>query len=70
MIRIKCLFASGLVTMTSILMLAGVVVALEVGDKAPDFSLPSTTGEKISLSKFRGTKYVLIEFYVNDFGAT
>ena len=41
--------------------------ALEVGDKAPDFTLPSTTGEKISLSKFRGKKLVLLEFYGADF---
>jgi peroxiredoxin Q/BCP len=38
-----------------------------VGDKAPDFTLPSTTGEKISLSKFRGKKLVLLEFYGADF---
>ena len=44
--------------------------ALDVGEKAPDFTLPSTIGEKISLSQFRGRKYVLLEFYVNDFGAT
>jgi peroxiredoxin Q/BCP len=44
--------------------------ALEVGDNAPDFTLPSTNGKKISLSQFRGKKYVLLEFYVNDFGAT
>ena len=48
----------------------GVARALEVGDKAPDFTLPSTTGEKISLSQFRGEKHVLLEFYVADFGAT
>ena len=47
-----------------------VAAALEVGDKAPDFTLPSTTGEKISLSQFRGKKLVLVEFYVADFGAT
>jgi peroxiredoxin Q/BCP len=41
--------------------------ALEVGDKAPDFTLPSTTGEKISLSKFHGKKLVLVEFYGADF---
>jgi len=41
--------------------------ALEVGDKAPDFSLPATTGGKISLSQFRGKKLVLIEFYGADF---
>ena len=46
---------------------AGVATALEVGDKAPDFSLPSTTGANISLSQFLGKKLVVIEFYVVDF---
>lgn len=41
--------------------------ALDVGDKAPDFTLPSTTGEKISLNQFRGKKLVLIEFYGADY---
>ncbi len=44
-----------------------VAAALEVGDKAPDFTLPSTTGEKISLSQFRGKKVVLLEFYAADY---
>ncbi len=44
-----------------------VTAALEVGDKAPDFTLPSTTGENISLSQFRGEKLVLLEFYGADF---
>jgi hypothetical protein len=41
--------------------------AIEVGDKAPDFTLPATTGGKISLSEFRGKKLVLLEFYGADF---
>lgn len=41
--------------------------ALNVGDKAPDFTLPATTGGKISLSQFRGKKLVLIEFYGADY---
>lgn len=45
-------------------------VALEVGEYAPDFSLPSTTGEKISLSQFRGKRTVLLEFYGSDFAPT
>ena len=49
---------------------ASVATALEVGEKAPDFTLPSTTVEKITLSQFRGKKLVLVEFYVADFGAT
>ena len=47
---------------------AGDVMALKVGDKAPDFTLPSTTGEKISLSQFRGEKPVVLFFYVFAFG--
>ncbi len=56
--------------LAGLLIVASVATALEVGDKAPDFTLPSTTGEKISLSQFRGKKHVLIEFYIADFGAT
>jgi hypothetical protein len=43
--------------------------ALEIGRPAPDFTLPSTTGGKISLSQFRG-KLVLIEFYGGAFVPT
>ncbi len=49
---------------------AGFAAALEVGDKAPDFELPSTTGEKISLSQFKGKKYVLLHFYTLEFNPT
>lgn len=64
---------------TNILLLIGLLTgmssvfeasALEVGDKAPDFTLSSTTGNAISLSQFRGKKSVLLEFYVRDLGAT
>ena len=53
-------------TLASLLMVPGVALSLEVGEKAPDFTLPGTTGEKISLSQFRGKKLVLIEFYVGE----
>jgi len=49
---------------------AGMAIALEVGEQAPDFTLPATTGEKISLSQFRGKKLVLVEFYRADFVPT
>ena len=42
------------------------LLALEVGDKAPDFELPSTTGGKLKLSSLRG-KNVLINIYLLDF---
>jgi len=54
------------VVLAGVLVGAGAATALEVGEKAPDFTLPGTTGEKISLSQFRGRKLVLIEFYVGE----
>lgn len=58
------------VPLAGVLGIAGLVTALEIGEKAPDFTLPSTTGEPISLGQFHSKKHVLLEFYVNDFGAT
>lgn len=37
--------------------------AVEIGQRAPEFTLPSTTGKNVSLQDFRGKKVVLIEFY-------
>jgi AhpC/TSA family len=58
------------VLLVGMLGVARVALAIEVGERAPDFTLPSTTGETIRLSQFRNKKLVLLEFYVNDFGAT
>ena len=41
--------------------------ALEVGDKAPDFSLQGSDGETYSLSQFAGDKPVVIAFFPNAF---
>jgi len=38
------------------------ILKVKVGDKAPDFSLPSLSGEKISLHEFKGKKNVVISF--------
>ena len=35
---------------------------VKIGEKAPDFTLPSLSGEKISLSQFNGEKNVVISF--------
>ena len=48
----------------------GAVTALEVGEQAPDFLLPATTGGNLTLSRFRGEKLVLLEFYMGDFMPT
>ena len=42
-------------------------MALKPGDLAPDFTLPSTVGDKVTLSHFRGQKNVLLMFYPLDF---
>lgn len=37
-----------------------------IGKPAPDFSLPSTTGENIALKQFKGKKTVVLYFYPKD----
>ena len=46
------------------------VAALELGKPAPDFALPNTNGETISLKQFRGMKMVLLEFFGAAFAPT
>jgi len=54
-----------------ILGLAGPWVAqaapLNVGDKAPDFTLPDQSGQSVKLSDFLGKKNVVLAFYVLAF---
>ena len=57
-------------TLASLLLVPGMLLAVEVGEPAPDFTLPSTLGEPIRLSQFRGKTHVLLEFYVRDHGPT
>jgi hypothetical protein len=67
--QIRSLFWFGLL-LAGMLGAAGIATAVEVGEKAPDFTLPSTMGGQISLSQFRGKTLVLLEFHVNDYGVT
>jgi peroxiredoxin Q/BCP len=41
-------------------------LSLKVGDEAPDFTLPSHTGEEVTLSQFRGVSNVVLYFYPRD----
>ncbi len=38
------------------------VLKVKVGDKAPDFTLPAISDNKVSLSDYRGKKNVVISF--------
>ncbi len=42
-------------------------LALEVGDKAPDFSLSASDGQTYTLSQFAGDKPVVIAFFPKAF---
>lgn len=39
---------------------------VKAGDKAPDFTLPNQTGQKVSLQDFRGKKSIVLYFYPKD----
>ena len=60
------LLASSLV-IVSVLAQSRPAEAVEVGERAPDFKLASTTGLDISLADFAGKKWVFLEFYALDF---
>ncbi len=45
-------------------------IALQVGDKAPDFTLKAGTGKKITLSDYQGKKPVVLFFFIGAFGNT
>ena len=42
---------------------SGENLAVKIGDRAPDFTLESKTGEKVSLLQFHGQKNVVLYFY-------
>ncbi len=65
----KKVFVSFILAAFFLLEAGQLAVALEVGDKAPDFELDSTKGGKLKLSSLRG-KNVLINFYRADFDPT
>jgi hypothetical protein len=69
LVKPKSLLLMGLL-LAGLLGATRVSSAIEVGEKAPEFKLPATTGLDVSLSDFRGKKWVLVEFYGADFQPT
>lgn len=41
-------------------------MSVKVGDKAPDFTLPSQMGDNVTLSEYFGKKNVVLYFYPKD----
>jgi hypothetical protein len=69
-VRRRTIVSTGIVL--AVVVLTAVLVpatlhAIQVGQRAPDFELPATTGGTIKLSQFLGKQAVLIEFYGADF---
>ncbi len=42
------------------------MTSLKIGDRTPDFTLPSAEGKNVSLSEFLGKKSVVVYFYPKD----
>lgn len=67
-LAIFCLLLASLIIVSGAA--TALATALQIGDKAPVFTLLSTTGERISLNHFKGKKKVLIHFYTINFNPT
>ena len=52
------------------LSLSGAAFAIDVGAKAPDFALMSSTGKEIKLADFAGKKAAVLFFYIGAFTNT
>jgi peroxiredoxin len=42
-------------------------MAADIGEVAPDFSLPTANNETVSLTQFKGQKHVILSFHVFNF---
>ncbi|TMA10632.1 MAG: redoxin domain-containing protein [Deltaproteobacteria bacterium] len=66
--RNKCILASLLFLLCFVH--PALLLGLDLGEKAPDFELLSTKGDKLRLSSYSGKKNVVLQFYVLDFTPT
>jgi AhpC/TSA family len=68
--RWSWVMAPMLVGMVLLLLSSTPAMALQAGDKAPDFSLPATSAERVGLADFVGKKPVVVFFYLYAFANT
>ena len=61
---------AGIALGSAALLSGGAALALEVGDKAPDFALAASTGKQIKLADFAGKKHLVLFFYFAAFTNT
>lgn len=66
----KLWVTAGAIGSAAMLGAAGKALALGEGDRAPSFSVQSTTGKPISLNDFLGKKSVVVFFYYACFTNT
>jgi peroxiredoxin len=57
-------------SLLGVVLASGVAAALEVGQKAPAFTLPATTAEKLSLADYHGKKNVVLFGFIGAFTPT
>lgn len=65
--RLRTAIIAGVVWSAMFLGGMGQGMALQVGEKAPMFELPSTTGETIKLADYLGKQPVVLFFYIGAF---
>jgi peroxiredoxin Q/BCP len=65
--RWKCLVVAVLLSGVMLSLGVGHALALQVGDKAPDFTLPGTTADEVKLADYVGKKPVVVFFYIGAF---
>lgn len=66
LVRKSCgLLSGGL--LAAFMLASPLALALEVGEKAPDFALQASDGSTYSLSQFLGEKPVVIAFFPKAF---
>lgn len=61
---------TGILFGSAALLSGGAALALEVGDKAPNFALASSTGKEIKLADFAGKQPIVLFFYIGAFTNT
>jgi peroxiredoxin Q/BCP len=58
-------FAKGIIALKNHYFMVN-FLTVKVGDKAPDFTLPSQMGDNVTLSEFFGKKNIVLYFYPKD----